>query len=79
MILGLKNNRSYSRFAVSMKRNKSNAVNRNREKRIVREIYRTEKSKIPKGFDYFIIVKRKNNRSFEYCKRDLLELFKRFE
>lgn len=79
MILGLKNNRSYSRFAVSMKRNKSNAVNRNREKRIVREIYRTEKSKIPKGFDYFIIVKRKNNRSFEDCKRDLLELFKRFE
>lgn len=79
MILGLKNNRSYSRFAVSMKRNKSNAVNRNREKRIVREIYRTEKSKIPTGFDYFIIVKRKNNRSFEDCKRDLLELFKRFE
>lgn len=79
MILGLKNNRSYSRFAVSMKRNKSNAVNRNREKRIVREIYRTEKSKISTGFDYFIIVKRKNNRSFEDCKRDLLELFKRFE
>lgn len=79
MILGLKNNRSYSRFAVSMKRNKSNAVNRNREKRMVREIYRTEKSKIPTGFDYFIIVKRKNNRSFEDCKRDLLELFKRFE
>lgn len=79
MILGLKNNRSYSRFVVSMKRNKSNAVNRNREKRMVREIYRTEKSKIPTGFDYFIIVKRKNNRSFEDCKRDLLELFKRFE
>lgn len=79
MILGLKNNRSYSRFAVSMKRNKTNAVNRNREKRVVREIYRTEKSKIPIGFDYFIIVKRKNNRSFEDCKKDLLELFKRFK
>lgn len=79
MILGLKNNRSYSRFAVSIKRNKTNAVNRNREKRVVREIYRTEKSKIPIGFDYFIIVKRKNNRSFEDCKKDLLELFKRFK
>lgn len=78
-ILGLKNNRSYSRFAVSMKRNKSNAVIRNREKRIVREIYRTEKSKIPAGYDYFIIVKKKNSRSFEDCKRDLLELFKKFE
>lgn len=78
-ILGLKNNRSYSRFAVSMKKNKSSAVNRNREKRIAREIYRTEKGKIPVGYDYFIIVKKKNNRSFEYCKKDLLELFKKFE
>lgn len=78
-ILGLKNNRPYSRFAVSMKRNKSSAVSRNREKRIVREIYRTEKSRIPAGYDYFIIVKRKNNRSFEDCKKDLLELFKKFE
>ena len=78
-ILGLKNNRPYSRFAVSMKRNKSSAVSRNREKRIVREIYRKEKSKIPAGYDYFIIVKRKNNRSFEDCKKDLLELFKKFE
>lgn len=78
-ILGLKNNRSYSRFTVSMKRNKSNAVIRNREKRIVREIYRTEKSRIPAGYDYFIIVKKKNSRSFEDCKRDLLELFKKFE
>ena len=78
-ILGLKNNRSYSRFAVSMKRNKSKAVIRNREKRIVREIYRTEKSRIPAGYDYFIIVKKKNSRSFEDCKKDLLELFKKFE
>lgn len=78
-ILGLKNNRSYSRFAVSMKRNKSNAVIRNREKRIVREIYRTEKSRIPAEYDYFIIVKKKNRRSFEDCKMDLLELFKKFE
>lgn len=78
-ILGLKNNRSYSRFTVSMKRNKSNAVIRNREKRIVREIYRTEKSRIPAGYDYFIIVKKKNSRSFEDCKKDLLELFKKFE
>lgn len=79
VILGLKNNRPYSRFAVSIKRSKSSAVSRNREKRIVREIYRTEKNKIPTGYDYFIIVKRKNSRSFEDCKKDLLELFKKFE
>ena len=79
VILGLKNNRPYSRFAVNIKRSKSSAVSRNREKRIVREIYRTEKNKIPTGYDYFIIVKRKNSRSFEDCKKDLLELFKKFE
>ena len=78
-ILGLKNNRSYSRFTVAVKKNKLNSVNRNRAKRIVREIYRTEKSKIPAGYDYFIIVKNINLYSFEDCKTNLLELFQRFK
>ena len=78
-ILGLKNNRSYSRFAVAVKKNKLNSVKRNRVKRIVREIYRMEKSKIPAGYDYFIIVKKINLYSLEDCKTNLLKLFQRFK
>lgn len=73
----LKNNRSYSRFAVTIKKNKANSVNRNRVKRIVREIYRIEKNKIPIGYDYFIIINRfdsYNFPSFNDCKRYLLKL-----
>lgn len=76
-ILALKNNLNYSRFAVSIKKNKANAVKRNKSKRIVREIYRCEKHNIPLGFDYFIIVNRYNSRSFEDSKKELLKLFQR--
>ncbi|PTY39425.1 ribonuclease P protein component [Brachyspira hampsonii] len=79
-VLLLENNRSYSRFAVTIKRNKTNSVGRNRAKRIVREIYRTQKDKIPAGYDYFIIVNRFDNYklpSFDDYKRDLLKLFQK--
>lgn len=79
-VLLLENNRSYSRFAVTIKKNKTNSVGRNRAKRIVREIYRTQKDKIPAGYDYFIIVNRFDSYkqpSFDDYKRDLLKLFQR--
>ena len=76
----LKNNRSYSRFAVTIKKNKANAVYRNRAKRIVREVYRLEKSKIPVGYDYFIIINRfddSHSYSFNNCRKGLLKLFQK--
>ena len=76
----LKNNRSYSRFAAAIKRNKANAVCRNRAKRIVREVYRLEKSKIPMGYDYFIIINKfddSHSYSFNNCKKNLLKLFQK--
>lgn len=75
-----KNNRSYSRFAVTIKKNKTNSVGRNKAKRIVREIYRTHKNEIPTGYDYFIIVNRFDSYkmpSFNDCKQDLLKLFQK--
>ncbi|CRF34911.1 hypothetical protein BRSU_2328 [Brachyspira suanatina] len=79
-VLLLENNRSYSRFAVTIKKNKTNSVGRNRVKRIVREIYRTQKDKIPVGYDYFIIVNRFDSYklpSFDDYKKDLLKLFQK--
>ncbi len=76
-IFVLENNRSYSRFAVSIKKNKAKAVYRNKAKRIVREIYRTEKENIKIGYDYFIVINRYISRSFEDWKKDLIKLFQR--
>ena len=76
-ILAIKNNRFYSRFVVTIKKNKVNAVKRNRAKRIVREIYRIEKNNIPIGYDYFIIINRYIPRSFLDYKKELMKLFYR--
>ncbi|WP_020004580.1 ribonuclease P protein component [Brachyspira innocens] len=79
-LLILKNNRWYSRFAVAIKKNKTNSVGRNRVKRIVREIFRSEKAKIPRGYDYFIIINKFDSYyspSFNDCKRDLIKLFQK--
>lgn len=73
-----KNNFTYSRIAVTVKRNKANAVKRNRAKRVVREIFRTEKKNIPVGYDYFIFVNKPYGYSFQIYKEDLMELFQRF-
>ena len=60
-ILAKQNNRSYSRFVVTIKKNKANA----------------EKSNIPVGYDYFIIVNRYISRSFLDYKKELMKLFYR--
>ena len=79
-VLMLKNNRSYSRFAVAVKRNKAKAVKRNKAKRIVREIYRLEKDNIPIGYDYFIIVNKidiDNSFLFDNVRKNLLDLLQK--
>lgn len=76
-IFVLKNSHPYSRFAVSIKKNKAKAVYRNKAKRIVREVCRIEKSHIPVGYDYFIIINRYISRSFVDYKEDLMKLFQR--
>ena len=50
------NDFGYSRFAVSVKKNKGKAPVRNRAKRQIREIFRKNRDSIPMGYDYFVIV-----------------------
>ncbi|WP_096737740.1 ribonuclease P protein component [Brachyspira sp. G79] len=79
-VLLLKNNRLYCRFAVAIKKNKTNSVGRNRVKRIVREIFRSQKDQIPAGYDYFIIINKFDScysPSFNDCKKNLIKLFQK--
>ena len=51
-----KNDLDYNRFAVCPVRKYGNAVERNRVKRICRELFRNTKSRIKPGFDIVLIV-----------------------
>lgn len=72
-----KNNFHYSRFFVGIKKGQYSAVERNSLKRMVRELYRNNKVIIPKGFDYFILVKCSPDTAFVNYKKDFINLFQR--
>ena len=76
-LFALKNEFDYSRFAVSIKSSSCNAVKRNRAKRIMREIFRNNKKIIPKGFDYFIFMKKPSSVPYKEKEVDLMSLFER--
>ena len=52
-----KNDLPHNRLAIAVGKKVGNAVKRNYEKRICREIYRDLKNSLPVGFDFLIIVK----------------------
>lgn len=55
-LMASRNGLSYSRFAVTQVRKYGNAVKRNYARRILKEIYRMRKHKIPAGFDIIVIL-----------------------
>jgi ribonuclease P protein component len=57
-VVAARNNMNRARFAVSARKKLGNAVQRNYERRLCREVFRREK-KILKGFDVLVIVRRK--------------------
>jgi ribonuclease P protein component len=52
----VKNGLEQSRIFVTLVRKYGSSVQRNRAKRVVREIYRHEKHQLRSGFDYAIIL-----------------------
>ncbi len=48
----------YSRLGISVRKKVGKAVLRNRLKRRIRELFRTQKKSLPKGFDIIIIPNR---------------------
>ncbi len=59
VVAAARNSLPYSRLGISVGRKFGNAVRRNRAKRRVREFFRRNKHKIPRGYD-FIFLPQKN-------------------
>ncbi len=74
----MKNDLTFNRFAVALVRKYGNAVERNRSKRYLREIYRNLKESIVPGID-IVIVLYPGNFSFSDRKNQFFSLLKRGE
>ena len=75
VLYGAPNGREYSRLGVSAGKAAGNAVVRNRFKRLVREVFRQNRERIPAGFDYVAIgSKAAKGLTFENVKESFLRL-----
>lgn len=70
----VRNDLDYLRLVVSIKKNIGNAVVRNYEKRLCRELFRREKGTLEKGYDVLVIV-RETTRNFHESYTMLKKLF----
>lgn len=76
-LLVAENSLPYSRLGVVISRKTASAVYRNREKRLVREVFRLNKANIASGYDFIVIVLRKKEMKFEERVGELVGLFRR--
>lgn len=70
------NNLGYSRFMVTLVKNYGNSIQRNRAKRIAREIYRLNKHLINTGFD-IVVVFFPDQDQFTSREKQMIKLFKK--
>ncbi|MCD6551093.1 ribonuclease P protein component [Thermotoga sp.] len=74
----------HSRLGIVVKRKFGKATRRNKLKRWVRETFRRNKDRIPKGFDIVVIPRKRLSEEFEYInfwvvQEKLLSLLERIE
>lgn len=72
------NKTSLKRLGISVNKRIKKAVERNRLKRYIREIFRLNKNRLIKGIDLVVVIKLKSiELNFHKMERELLQLFKK--
>jgi len=66
----------YNRIGVTLVKGYGNSVQRNKAKRIIKEIYRNRKAELNQGFDIMIVVHHGMDRYIER-ERQILSLFQK--
>lgn len=74
----ISNELSFSRFAIVINKRYGNAVQRNKAKRAIRELFRLNKKDIPKGWDMVFFLKNEfQNSKFDEKQKCFQEIIKK--
>jgi ribonuclease P protein component len=79
VVQGCRNQTDTARIGLSVSRRVGNAVVRNRWKRLVREAFRLNRTRLPRGIDLVVRPRKGAQPEFERINRSLVELAWRVE
>ncbi len=79
VVQGCRNGSTESRLGLAVSRRVGNAVVRNRWKRLIREAFRLQRSRLPRGLDLVVRPRRGAEPSFQAIQRSLVRLARRVQ
>jgi ribonuclease P protein component len=74
IVYGCENGLDYSRLGISVPRKVGKSVRRNRWRRLIREAFRLQRKRLPKGIDFVVVARSSEPPHLNQLQESLLEL-----